>query len=115
MKEFILINRVPVGYGQTEAKEVAAAWTQLTDEWKQAGKFIISFVFPAEGSIVFGQPVSISVGNVFADDLKIVSVIVIKADNLGSGAEMAKASPILRQAGSVEIREIMDKPIVPIS
>ena len=36
MKEFILINRVPVGYGQTEAKEVAAAWTQLTDEWKQA-------------------------------------------------------------------------------
>ena len=111
MKEFILINRVPVGYGQAEAKEVAEAWKQLTDEWKETDRFINSFVFPAEGRVASGQPVSIVCGDVLADDLKIVSVFIIKAVDFDSAAGLAKACPILHQAGSVEIREIMAKPL----
>jgi hypothetical protein len=111
MKQYILINRVPAEYGQNEAKVVAEAWKLLTDQWKAAENFVISFVFPGAGSIATGHPANVLIGNVLSENLKIVSVIVVKAEDMEQAAQLASLSPILRQSGSVEIKEIMDRPV----
>lgn len=110
MQEYILINRVPANYGQEEAKEVSEAWKKLTDHWKEAELFVSSFVFPREGGVIAGTQVNVSIGNMLTDNLKIVSVIIIKANDFVSATELAKSSPILQQHGSVEVREIMNRP-----
>ncbi|MDN5286748.1 MAG: hypothetical protein JWR38_3022 [Mucilaginibacter sp.] len=110
MKQFILINRVPSSYGLTEAKEVAETWKKVTDQWKTTEMFVASFVFPSEGNIIAGSPVNVSFGNSLIDNLKIVSVIIIRANDFDAAVELAKSSPILQQQGSIEIREIMDRP-----
>ena len=48
MKKYILLVRLPLGYGAEEASAVRADWETLTDEWKAEGIFVTSFVFPGE-------------------------------------------------------------------
>lgn len=114
MKEYILINRVPANYGQAEAKEVSEAWKKVTDQWRDGGIFVNSFVFPGPAINLKGNLLDQKNGDFKTNDSKIVSMIVIKTEDCENAGVLAKSSPILQQQGSVEVREIMTRPPSPI-
>ena len=109
MKEYILINRVPENYDRTEAQKINEAWNIVTNKWKEDEIFIYSFVFPNKGYEIAESDRVVNNGYVLTNKLKVVSVIVIKANDLESAVELAKACPILDQAGTIEVREIMER------
>lgn len=106
MKEYILINRVPANYGKAEAKEVSKAWKKVTGQWRDNGIFVNSFVFPGPAINLTDNPLDQTNGDSQTSGSKIVSMIVIKAEDFESAGLLAKSSPILQQQGSVEVREI---------
>lgn len=111
MKEYILLNRVPVSYGGNEAKEVIEIWNKVTNKWKADSIFVTSFVFPNEGYVVSDLGKTVKKETVSANNLKIVSSIVIKAGSYEEAIELAKACPILQQGGTIEVIEIMTRPL----
>jgi hypothetical protein len=110
MKEYILINRVPANYDRTDAQKINDAWNITTNKWKADGIFVTSFVFPSEGFLVSTTDKIVQNGNVLSDNLKVVSVIVLKANDYESAVVLAKECPHFEQSGTVEIREIMSRP-----
>lgn len=110
MKEFILLNRVPLNYGPDDAKAVIATWNNLTDKWKADGIFVSSFVFPREGYVVSGSAKNVTKETIASNNLKIVSCIIINAISFDEAVAQAKACPILEQGGSVEISEVQARP-----
>lgn len=111
MKEFILLNRVPLNYGPEDAKTVIALWNALTDKWKANDIFVSSFVFPREGYVVSGSAKKVTKETVAANNLKMVSCIIIRATDFEHALELAKACPILEQGGSVEVSEVQARPV----
>jgi hypothetical protein len=107
MKEFILIVRVPLIYSPEDAKSVRVLWDALTDEWKAAGIFVSSFVFPSKGFVISKDGSTLVQETVVSKGLKIVSVIVLRAFNYEEVIEKAKQCPILKQKGMVEVVETM--------
>jgi hypothetical protein len=100
---------VPLSYGPVEAKEVIGSWNTVTDIWKKDNIFVSSFVFPNKSvlvSIKETQEGSLQ----SSDNLKIVSVIVIKAKDFKEAVELAKLCPIINQGGLVEVNEVLQRP-----
>ena len=109
MKEYILINRVPVTYSTEDAKLVTTQWNALTDQWKAAGSFVSSFVFPSTGFVISGDPKTTSHETVLAGGLQMVSTIILRASDYEEVLVLAGQCPILRQGGSVEVVETMKR------
>ncbi len=110
MKEYILINRVPEYYDKSYAQKINDTWNIVTQKWKEDEIFVSSFVFPSEGYEISESERIINKKNVLTNNLKVVSLIILKADNYESAIELAKSCPHIDQSGTVEIREIILKP-----
>lgn len=108
MKEYILLIRLPLGYGAEQASAVRAKWTTLTDQWKTDGIFVTSFVFPGESYVVSGDSTVIN-EEVISNGLRVISSIVLKASNFEEALILAKKCPILKQGGTVEVREVQPR------
>ena len=111
MKEFSLLVRVPVSYTPEQVKAAGPRWDALLDKWKADSIYITSFPFPGEGYIVSGAEKSITKGAVVSDSLRVVSNLFIRAINIERAVDLAKACPILDFGGSVEVREVPQKPV----
>lgn len=109
MKKYILMIRLPLAYGAEEASAVRADWEKLTDEWKADGTFVSSFVFPGDGYEVSGNG-NVAEQQVISTGLKVISCIVIETSDFESALTMAKKCPVLKQSGTVEVREVMPRP-----
>lgn len=110
MKEYILINRVPANYDRTDAQKINDVWNMTTNKWKTDGIFVSSFVFPSDGYLISQSDKVVNKGNGLTNNLKIVSVIILKANDYESAIELAKACPHIGQSGTVEVREVMQRP-----
>jgi hypothetical protein len=113
MKEFSFVVRVPLSYSPEQAKQANTVWIALLDKWKNEGTYIISFPFPAEGYIVSGAEKSVKKGSMISDNQRVVSCIFLRAGNIDEAAELAKTFPVLEFGGSVEVREILQRPSPP--
>lgn len=111
LKQYSVLVRVPETYGTAAAQTVGPLWEQLLAEWKASGVYVISFVFPGESMTITGAEKLVKQETVIANHLKVVSNLVLQAEDWDQVIELAKACPILEYGGSVEIREI-PKPIV---
>ena len=112
MKEYILLNRVPSSYGTVEAKQVREAWDKVLKRWKSDSLFVISFVFPNEGYVISGLEKNAKKETILANNMKIVSTIILKAKNFEDVIELAKQCPIIEQGGTVEICEVQQRPTI---
>ena len=113
MKEFSLLVRVPVTYTSEQVKAAGPKWDALLEQWKADNVYIISFPFPGEGYVVSGPDKSIKKETVVTGNLKVVSNLFVRATDMEKAIELAKACPILEFGGSVEVREIPQKPVKP--
>ncbi|WP_257669926.1 hypothetical protein [Parapedobacter tibetensis] len=68
--------------------------------------YIISFAFPGESYHVSDAGRSVKKESVISDNLRVVSVIVLRATDMENAIELAKDCPILEHGGTVEVREI---------
>lgn len=109
MKEYILLNHVPLNYGPTEAKKVISIWNTVTENWKRDNVFVSSFVFPNKSVLVSIKETQ--EGSLQSpSNLKLVSLIVIKAKDFKEAVELAKLCPIINQGGLVQVNEISQRP-----
>ena len=104
------MNHVPLNYGPAEAKEVISIWNALTDGWKRDNVFVSGFVFPNKGVSVSVKEPTQNAGLKYRTNLKVVSIIVVKARDLHEAVELAKLCPIVNQGGLVEVNEILQRP-----
>lgn len=111
MKQFSLLVRVPNSYNSDQAEEVFPEWEKLLDEWQKSGIYVLSFAFPGESYTVSGATKTVKKETVLSDNLKVVSQVIIHANDMPHTLELAKKIPVLPHGGSVEVREI-PKPIV---
>ena len=113
MKEFILFVRVPVTYTTEQAKAVNPEWTLVTDKWKADGIFVTSFVCPYDSYVISGTERSVKKETVVANNQKIVSNIILLAENLEKAVELAKTCPVLQYGGSIEVRAVQPRVVQP--
>jgi hypothetical protein len=111
MKEYSFLVRVPVSYSKEQVASAGVKWNLLLDQWKTDSIYIISFPFPADGYVVTGKEKAVSKEAVVADNLKVVSNIFLRAPTMENAIELAKSFPILEYEGTVEIREILPRPV----
>lgn len=111
LKQYSVLVRVPETYGTAEAQIVGPMWEQLIAEWKEAGVYVLSFAFPGESYTITGAAKEVKQETVLANQLKVVSNLVLQAEGWEQVIALAKACPVLEYCGSVEIRET-PKPIV---
>lgn len=112
MKEFILLVRVPTTYSSEQAKAVNPKWNIVLDKWKADSVFVTSFVFPGESYVLSGADRLVKNSPVVADNLKVVSSIILRAASLEKAVELAKIAPVLEYGGTVEVREIPPRTVV---
>ncbi len=113
MKEFSLLVRVPITYTPEQAKALNPKWNVLLDKWKADSIYIISFAFPGESYIVAGAEKNAKKESVICDNLRVVSNLFIRAINIEEAVELAKSVPILEFGGTIEVREIPQRPATP--
>jgi hypothetical protein len=113
MKEFILFVRVPVTYTSEQAKAVNPEWTLVTDKWKSDGIFVTSFVCPYDSYVISGTQRSVEQKSIVANDQKMVSNIILLAEDLEKAVELAKACPVLEHGGSIEVRAVQPRIVKP--
>jgi hypothetical protein len=109
MKEYILLIRVPVGYGPEQAQQVNPRWEAVLEHWKKEGVFVTSFVFPTDSHVISSPDRMSKKEMVVADNLKVVSTIVIQASDTESALEWAKMAPVVDYGGTVEVRVIQPR------
>jgi hypothetical protein len=109
MKEFILFVRVPITYTTEQAKAVTPEWNLVTDKWKADGIFVTSFVCPNDSYVISGTDRSVKKEPVVAGNQKVVSNIILLAENLESAVELAKVCPVLNYGGSIEVRSVQPR------
>lgn len=112
MKEYSFLVRVPVSYSKEQAAAANEKWNLLLNQWKMDGIYIISFPFPTDGYVVAGKDKTVRKETVVADNLKVVSNIFLRATAMEDAIELAKFFPVLEYGGTVEIREILPRPVV---
>lgn len=110
MKEFSFMVRVPLFYSREQVNAANPKWNSLLDKWKADGIYMISFAFPGDGWVVAGKDGLAKKETIVCDNLKVVSNIFLRAENMESATELAKSFPVLEYGGTVEIREIPPKP-----
>lgn len=98
MKAFIVLVKVPLTYTTELAKSVNPQWEKTIADWKASGHYITSFAYPGESRTI--------AQNVEKENMKQVSSILLRAENIDEATVLAKACPVLKYGGSVEIREI---------
>lgn len=113
MKEFILLVRVPATYTTEQASAVNPLWEAVTGKWKNEGIWVTSFVFPGEGFVLSGADKQVKNEYVLANNLKLVSTIILKAASLASAVALSKACPVLNYGGSIEVREVIPAAVKP--
>jgi hypothetical protein len=84
----------------------------VLDKWKADSVFVTSFVFPGESYVLSGADRLVKNSPVVADNLKVVSSIILRAASLENAVELAKVVPVLEYGGTVEVREIPPRPVV---
>jgi hypothetical protein len=109
MKDFSFLVRVPVTYSPEQVKAANSKWNALIEQWKQDGIYITSFPFPAEGYIVSGS-YKAEKKSVISDNLRVVSNIFLRSGSIEDAVELAKQFPVLEYGGTVEVREIQQRP-----
>lgn len=109
MKEYILINRMPLTYGAEQAA-VREEWTTLINEWRANGTFVASFIFPVEGYLITGEKMVVTREALVSRETKVISNIVINAESIEKAIELAKLCPILKQGANIEIHEVQPRP-----
>ncbi|MNL12059.1 hypothetical protein D3C87_1329200 [compost metagenome] len=112
-KQYSLLVRVPDTYTTEQAKSVGPLWDKLLEKWKADGVYVLSFAFPGESYTVTGNEKSVKKETVLSANLKVVSNIVLRAENMEQALALAKSCPVLLYGGKVEVREI-PKPVKPI-
>ncbi|WP_257657908.1 hypothetical protein [Parapedobacter lycopersici] len=105
LKKFVLVVRVPQTYDSEQAKKVGPAWDMTLESWKTEGVYVESFAFPAPGYIVTGRDRQVEAGLVTWGGQKVVSIVVLQAENITQATALAKQCPILEHGGTVEVRE----------
>lgn len=95
---FVVLVRVPANYSNELAKSVHPQWVQTIEDWKASGHYVTSFAFPGTAETFPAQTTT--------DSMRLVSNIVLRAENKAQAMELAKACPVLKYGGSVEVREI---------
>ena len=113
-KEFSLLVRVPLSYSTEQAKAVGPEWIKVIDQWKKEGVYVYSFAFPGESHVVAGPTKSIKKETVVANNLRVVSNIILRAKGIKDILELAKDCPVLAHGGTVEVREIPSRATFPI-
>jgi len=108
MNTYILLIRLPLNYGAEQAAAVRPEWNALTDQWKSAGIYVTSYVFPSESYVVSGKG-EVTKVNVVSNGLRIISSLLIQAPNFEEALSLAKKCPILKQGGTVEVREVQPR------
>lgn len=111
MKEYSFLVRVPVTYSKEQVTAANEKWNMLLNQWKTDSIYIISFPFPTDGYVVAGKDKAVRKEIVISDNLKVVSNIFLRANTMESAVEMAKSFPVLEYGGTVEIREILPRPV----
>ena len=111
MKEFILLVRVPVSYTSEQAKAADPEWTKLLDRWKKDCVYVTSFVFPTESFVVSGRERTTKNEFVISENKRVVSSIVLLAQDMKGAIELAKACPVLEYGGSIEVREVQPRAV----
>lgn len=106
LKQFNLLIRVPENYDGEKAKSVHPQWEKLLEEWKNSGVLVFSFAFPGDSYTVSGASGNVKEETILSDKQKVVSTVVIRAENIEKALELAKLCPILGHGGNVEVREI---------
>jgi len=115
MREYILINRMPLAYRAEQAAAVREDWATLINEWKANGTFVASFIFPTEGYLVTGEKKIVTKEALISKETKVISNIVVNAESIEQAVELAKLCPILKQGANVEVREIQAQPPAPVA
>ena len=111
MKEYSFLVRVPVSYSREQATAANEKWNLLLNQWKTDSIYIISFPFPTDGYVVAGRDKEVRKEIVIADNFKVVSNIFLRAKTMESAVEIAKSFPVLEYGGTVEVREILPRPV----
>ncbi len=111
MKQFSLLVRVPLNYTTEQVKSTGPKWDALLDKWKAEGIYITSFAFPGESHVVTGLGKFVTKGAVVADNRRVVSNLFLRAETIETAIELAKECPVLEFDGSVEVREIPERPV----
>ena len=113
MKKFVLLVRFSTKktLPPEQLKLLTEKWKALVEKWTKQGNFVASYVLPAEGFLIVGADKKIEKSfSLTADGFKVVSVIILSANNLEEAAEFAKAAPNLDEDGTIEIREVASVP-----
>lgn len=110
MKEYSLLVRVPAAYTTEQAKAMTPKWNALLDKWKSEQVYVISFAFPGAGYQVSGPDKDVSEGSVVSDGLRVVSNLFVRAVDIEGAVNLAKSVPVLQAGGTVEIREVPQRP-----
>lgn len=113
MEEFILFVRVPITYTTEQAKAVNPEWTLVTNKWKADGIFVTSFVCPGDSYVISGTNRLVKNEPVADNNLKIVSNIILLAEDMKQAVELAKACPVLNYGGSIEVRAVQPRVVQP--
>ncbi|HWV70624.1 MAG TPA: hypothetical protein VN040_02870 [Pseudosphingobacterium sp.] len=113
-KEFSLLVRVPLSYSTEQAKAVGPEWIKVIDQWKKEGVYVYSFAFPGESHVVTGPTKSVKKETVVANNLRVVSNVILRAKGIKDVLELAKDCPVLAHGGTVEVREIPSRAAFPV-
>ncbi|MGV3761574.1 hypothetical protein [Parapedobacter sp.] len=105
MKKFVLVVRVPSAYDTELAKKVGPAWDKTIEYWKAQGAYVESFPFPQPGYVISGSDGQVQKGMIGWGGQKVVSIVVLQAENVEQATELAKRCPVLDHGGTVEVRE----------
>jgi len=105
LKKFVLVVRVPETYTSEQAKKVGPEWDKTLEYWKAQGVYVESFAFPQPGYIISGRDKQAEAGMITWGGQKVVSIVVLQAENIAQATELAKRCPVLDYGGSVEVRE----------
>ncbi|GGH00067.1 hypothetical protein GCM10007415_39950 [Parapedobacter pyrenivorans] len=105
LKKFVVVVRVPETYDTELAKKVGPKWDKTIEYWKAQGVYVESFAFPQPGYIISGRDKHAEPGMITWGGQKVVSIVVLQAENMTEATELAKRCPVLDYGGSVEVRE----------
>ena len=104
-KKFVLVVRVPETYNTELAKKVGPEWDKTLKYWKAQGVYVDSFPFPQPGYVISGSERQVQSGMITAGGQKVVSIVMMQAEDMAHATELAKRCPVLDYGGTVEVRE----------
>ncbi|RQP10136.1 MAG: hypothetical protein EAS52_23150 [Parapedobacter sp.] len=105
LKKFVLVVRVPETYTTEQAKKVGPEWDKTIEYWKAQGAYVESFAFPRPGYVISGSDRQAEEGSITSNGQRVVSIVVLQAENITQAIKLANRCPVLDHGGKVEVRE----------